>query len=383
MKLGVDVFLDSFEKDFSGQKLGLLTNITGVNKQLNSTIDLMYNSDLLNLHCLFSPEHGIRGNANEGEHLDSTVDEKTGLPVYSLYGEVREPTAEMLDGLDVVIFDLQDIGSRYYTFIYSMANMMKACAKYNVKFVVLDRPNPINGFQVEGNIVEDGFTSFVGLYPIPVRHGMTVGELANYFNEEYSIGCSLDVIQMQDWERKYYYDEMDLCWVAPTPNVTQIDMCVLYPGTCLIEGTNVSEGRGTTKPFEYVGAPFINADELTNAFNNLEIPGVKARPVFFTPHYQKFKGEPCAGVQLHVLDREKFNSFYTGVKLLEIIYNLYPNDIEFIKSLDDSQFYFLDLLAGTDQLRHALLVGKADDWLNETKPELERFIQKRDKYLMY
>ena len=383
MKLGIDVFLEKHVKDFEGQKVGLLTNTTGVNQQLDSTIDLFYENDSIDLRCLFSPEHGIRGNANEGEHLESSVDEKTGLPVYSLYGDTREPTKEMLYDLDVVFFDLQDIGSRYYTFIYSMANVMKSCAANGVEFAVLDRPNPINGLQVEGNLVQSEYSSFVGLYPIPVRHGMTVGELAVLFNNEFSIGCSLNVIKMENWTRSKYFDELNLSWVAPTPNVTQIDMCVLYPGTCLIEGTNISEGRGTTKPFEYIGAPFMDANELANAFNDLEIDGVKARPVYFTPHYQKFRGQFCEGIQLHVIDRERFNAFPTGVKLLETIYKLYPNNIEFIKSLDDEKHYFLDLLAGTSQLRDALVNGDIDEWLEDTRSELKRFETVRDKFLMY
>lgn len=381
MKLGLDVFLEETYRQFTNKRIGLVTNMTGVNHQLVPSIDLLYEHAEINLTALYAPEHGIRGDAKEGEQVESMVDPSTGLPVYSLYGETRKPTREMLEAVDVIVFDLQDIGSRYYTYIYTMAYVMEACQEYGKQFVVLDRPNPISGAVVEGNLVKEDVRSFVGLLPIPNRHGMTVAELALLFKNEFGYDCDLTVVPMQGWQRELYFDETELLWVAPSPNTTSIDMTLLYPGTCLIEGTNLSEGRGTTRPFEYIGAPFIEGAQLAKAFNDRNLPGVIARQTSFVPTYQKYLGEICSGIQLHIVDRKSFEAFHTGVVLLEIIANMYPDDFQFTKNENDK--YFIDLLAGTKQLRGFIAKGKAEEFKGSYQTELETFIKRKALYHLY
>ncbi|ALC92876.1 hypothetical protein AM500_17745 [Bacillus sp. FJAT-18017] len=382
MRIGLDVFFEKYVGKFTGKRLGLVTNMTGVNQRLVPTIDLFHGHPDLHLTALYAPEHGIRGSAKEGEKVQSAIDPYTGLTVYSLYGASKKPTKEMLESVDVVFFDLQDIGARYYTFIYTMASMMEACAESGKHFVVLDRPNPISGITVEGNLVEEQFRSFVGLYPIPNRHGMTVGEIALLYKHEFGIDCDLTVIPMEGWNRELYYDETGLFWIPPTPNTTGIDMATLYPGTCLVEGTNLSEGRGTTRPFEYVGAPYIDGYKLARAFNDKQLPGVLARPVSFIPTYQKHKEEACEGVQLHVVDRRELHSLKTGLALLEIIAELFPNDFAYVQ-YGENQRYMFDLLAGTDRLRNIILNGQVKDFLEQCEQQSEAFKKQRNPYLLY
>lgn len=381
MKLGLDIFLEEKYKLFQDQRIGLITNMTGVNHRLVPTIDLFAQHPHIQLAALYSPEHGIRGDAKEGEKVASAIDPYTKLPVYSLYGEQRKPTEAMLTDVDVLIFDLQDIGSRYYTYIYTMANVMEACGEYDKQFVVLDRPNPIGGLQVEGNLVEDNVRSFVGMFPIPNRHGMTVGELALLFKHEFHYTCDLTVIEMCGWRRGYYFDDTDLFWVSPSPNTTDLDMMLLYPGTCFIEGTNLSEGRGTIRPFEYIGAPFIDSYQLANAFNERNVPGVIARPTSFVPTYQKYKNKTCGGIQLHVGDRRQFNAFEAGVILLEVIQKMYPNEFRFVQH--ESGRYFFDLLAGTKKLRQQILEGDSQSFLEDCRKQVECFRKQRKAYLLY
>ncbi len=382
MKLGLDLFLEKHYQAFSNKKIGLVTNMTGVNEKLVPSIDLFYEHPHINLVALYGPEHGIRGDAKEGEQVESTIDPYTRLPVYSLYGSTKKPTKEMLDNVDVIVFDLQDIGSRYYTFIYTMAYMMEACAEFGKQFVVLDRPNPISGTAMEGNVVEEDVRSFVGLYPLLNRHGMTVGEIANFYKYEMGIQCSLTVIEMAGWKREMYFEETGLLWVPPSPNTTGIDMTLLYPGTCLIEGTNISEGRGTTRPFEYIGAPFIDGYKLARRLNEKKIEGVLARPISFVPFYQKYTNELCQGVQLHVTDRSKLSSLTAGLRLLETIVEMYPNDFKFNRH-GANEKYFFDLLAGTKSLRSRILNGNIDDFLHECKLQTDQFSKQREAYLLY
>ena len=381
MKLGLDIFLEKGFRQFKNKRIGLVTNMTGVNGKLTPTIDLIFEHPDIKLTALFGPEHGIRGDAKEGQLVESSIDPSTGLPVFSLYGKDRKPSKEMLDSLDVIIFDLQDIGSRYYTFIYTMAYVMEACAENGKHFVVLDRPNPITGEKVEGNLVEEDVRSFVGLYPILNRHGMTVGELAQLFKYEFGINCELTVVPMEGWKRSMYFDDTALFWVPPSPNTTNLDMTILYPGTCLIEGTNLSEGRGTTKPFEMVGAPFIDGQKLSKEFNNKKIAGLIARSTSFIPTYQKHKDEVCGGIQLHVTDRNKLNSLQAGIALLEIIAEMYPNDFNFISN--DNGKYFFDLLAGTKQLRKHVLNKTSNDFLLHCKEQVGSFQKLKEPYLIY
>ncbi|MCY9517729.1 exo-beta-N-acetylmuramidase NamZ family protein [Paenibacillus apiarius] len=377
MKLGVEVFLEKHANDYRGQRIGLVTNLTGVNHMLIPTIDLFHEHEHLGLTALFGPEHGIRGDAKEGEHVGSSVDKETGLPVYSLYGETRKPTPDMLQDVDVMVFDLQDIGTRYYTYIYTMAYVMEACGEQGIPFVVLDRPNPINGMTLEGNLVDEDCRSFVGLYPIPVRHGLTIGELAQLFKEQFGVRCDLTVIPMEGWSRKMHFDETGLLWVPPSPNASGLDMGLLYPGTCLVEGTNLSEGRGTAKPFEMVGAPFIDGYRLAKALNERRMPGILARPVSFVPTYQKHVGERCEGVQLHVTDRTALQSFSAGLQLLETITEMYPESFSY-KEAD-----FFDQLAGTKQLKPHIENGTTSSYVEQCQPVLSAFRKIACSYLLY
>ncbi|MBS4195983.1 exo-beta-N-acetylmuramidase NamZ family protein [Lederbergia citri] len=381
MRLGLDIFLEKNYRHFEGKRIGLLTNMTGVNEKLIPTIDLFFEHPHIHLTALYGPEHGIRGDAKEGEAVESTVDPYTGIPVFSLYGASKKPSKDMLDPVDVVVFDLQDIGARYYTFIYTMAYVMEACAEHGKEFVVLDRPNPISGTSMEGNLVEEEVRSFVGLYPLPNRHGMTVGEIALLYKHEFGIDCELTVVPMEGWERRMYYDETNLFWVPPSPNTTGLDMSILYPGTCLVEGTNLSEGRGTTRPFEYVGAQFVDGYKLAKAFNQKNLPGVLARPVSFVPTYQKHKDSVCEGIQIHVVDRHKIHALKTGLTLLEIIAEMYPNDFQF-NEYPNGKFFF-DLLAGTKRLRSLILNGRANVFLESCEEQVVQFQKQKEPYLLY
>ncbi|MBS4192460.1 DUF1343 domain-containing protein [Bacillus sp. FJAT-49705] len=380
MRLGLDLFLGNQFQSFKGMRVGLVTNMTGVNEKLVPSIDLFYEHPDIHLAALYGPEHGIRGDAKEGEAVESTIDPYTGVPVFSLYGASRKPSKEMLDPVDVIVFDLQDIGSRYYTYIYTMAYVMEACAEYGKHFVVLDRPNPISGSVMEGNLLEDGIRSFIGLYPIPNRHGMTIGEIALFYKHEMGINCELTVVQMDGWERQMFFDQTGLFWVQPSPNTTGLDMSILYPGTCLVEGTNLSEGRGTTRPFEYIGAPFIDGYRLAKKLNEQKIAGVLARPVSFKPVYQKHRDEVCEGVQLHVADRYAIHSLRTGLTLLETIAEMYPNDFKFVQH---NEKYTIDLLAGTKEIKDKILQKKTDEFLECCGEQLERFRKQIKPYQLY
>lgn len=347
--LGIDRIHD-FDTLFDGNNVGLITNQSGVNSQGISSIDVMYNNT--NLVALFAPEHGIEGLLDAGERYNSTIDPSTDLPVYSLYGSNLKPSADMLKGMDVLTFDIQDVGSRFYTYIYTMTNAMEACAKQNVSFVVFDRPNPLGG-AIEGNLLEDDYTSFVGMYPIPIRHGLTVGELAMYINDVYNIGCDLTVIPMENWHRELYYDDTTLTFTAPSPNMKTATTALVYPGTCLIEGTNISEGRGTKYPFELIGAPFVNPYVLADELNSYHLPGVTFIPSAFMPESSKFEDELCYGVRLHVEDKTTFEPVSTGISLLYAFKVLYEKDFEVTPWLNN--------LAGMDLLTIMDAIGEVDD----------------------
>lgn len=382
MEIGIDVFLKKHAENYKGKKVGLVTNLTGVNKQLDSIIDLLYHHPDIELTALYGPEHGIRGDAKEGEKVESSKDTLTNLPVYSLYGETRKPTKEMLADIDVMIFDLQDIGSRYYTYIYTMAYVMEACGENNIEFIVLDRPNPISGLKREGNVVDDNYTSFIGLVPIPNRHGLTIGELALLFKNEFNYSCDLTVVPMEGWTRSMYFEDTDLLWIPPSPNTTSIDMCILYAGTCLIEGTNLSEGRGTTQPFEIIGAPFIDGHQLAEKFNERKLEGIIARPVSFKPTYQKFNDEMCFGVQLHLTNRETIKPVASVIYLLKDIAQMYPNEFQFREETPSGKSFF-DLLAGNGALRKMISAGNVEPYFEEANEDLERFEKIMQPYLLY
>lgn len=382
-KLGVEVLLEEQKHLIEGKRVGLITNPTGVDQELNSIVDLLYNDPDVELTALYGPEHGVRGNAQAGEYVEFYMDETTGLPVYSLYGQTRKPTPEMLENVDVLLFDIQDVGTRFYTYIYTMAYAMEAAAENGKEFIVLDRPNPLGGQKVEGPVLDPAYASFVGNYPIPLRHGMTVGELAQLFNEEFDIGADLTVVKMEGWKRNMYYDETPLEFVLPSPNMPTLDTALVYPGAALIEGTNVSEGRGTTKPFELIGAPFVNSTELAAALNDLELPGVIFRAASFTPITSKHRGVLSHGIQIHVTNKNAYKPIETGLYIVKAIHDLYPEDFEF-RAENSAGISFFDNLIGNGWIREAIENGlSVKEMENQWKSDLNEFKQVRKEYLLY
>jgi uncharacterized protein YbbC (DUF1343 family) len=382
-RLGVEVLLQDRLDLIKNKRVGLITNPTGVDQKLNSIVDLLYHNPDVKLTALFGPEHGVRGSAQAGSYVDKYIDEQTGLPVYSLYGPTKKPTADMLKDVDVLLFDIQDVGSRYYTYIYTMAEAMEAAKENNIPIIVLDRPNPISGTKVEGPVLEDKYSSFVGEFPIPVRHGMTVGELAELFNKEFGIGADLTVVKMDGWKRNMYYDDTPLQFVMPSPNMPTLDTALVYPGACLIEGTNVSEGRGTTRPFELIGAPFIDGAALAEKLNSYHLPGVTFRDASFIPTFSKYTNELARGVQIHVTDRNSFKSFETGLSIVKTIHDMYPDKFQF-RTPNSSGISYFDNLVGNGSIRAGIEVGKSVEEMEaEWQPALDKFMNVRDKYLLY
>lgn len=377
VKLGIDN-IDEYLPVFAGKRVGLITNSTGMDSSYRSTVDVLY--EKVNLVALFAPEHGIRGAVQAGGTVGAVVDKRTGLPVYSLYGATKKPTPEMLENVDVLVFDIQDVGARAYTYIYTMAYAMQACKEQGKTMVVLDRPNPLGGLQVEGGVVKPGFESFIGLYPIPVRHGMTVGELAQMFNKEYGIDCDLVVVKMTGWKRSMYFTDTGLPWVMTSPNIPTPDTALVYPGTGLFGGTNVSEGVGTTRPFEFVGAPWLpDAEYLAWRLNRLALPGVIFRPTHFVPRFGLYQGEDCSGVQLHITDRQAFRPVSTAVQMLFIIKELGGENFAF-KRQGGSE-HSIDLASGDDALRTGRL-GE-EELLARWDEEALRFKEQSRKYYLY
>ena len=382
VRLGVEVLLEERLALLKGSRVGLITNHTGVDSQLRSTVDLLHQHPAIELVALYGPEHGIRGAAAAGEHVASDRDPVTGLPVFSLYGASKKPSPDMLEGVDALVYDIQDIGVRYYTYPYTLAYCMEAAKENGIAVVVLDRPNPIGGEVVEGNLLDPAFKSFVGLYPLPVRHGMTIGELARWFNN--TIGCDLTVVPMDGWKPTLWWNETSLPFVPMSPNSTGLDMATLYAGTCLFEGTNLSEGRGTTKPFEQVGAPWIDGRRLAEALSRLGLPGVLFRPVYFTPTFSKHKEQQCQGVQVHVVDRTAVRATELGLHMVKAIRDLYPVEFTWLPPYREGGHRFFDLLAGTDRWRLALEEGVTVAEIARTWPEERRpFMAQRDKALLY
>ncbi|MCY8233120.1 DUF1343 domain-containing protein [Priestia endophytica] len=378
VELGVETLFREHKDLLKGKRVGLITNPTGVDSELRSSVDLFAEDPDIELTALYGPEHGVRGDAQAGDKVDYYIDEKTGLPVYSLYGDTRKPTPEMLKNVDILVFDIQDVGARFYTYIYTMAYAMEAAKEKGIPFVVLDRPNPLGGEVVEGPVLEEKYSSFVGKYPIPLRHGMTVGELAQLFNEEFGIGADLTVVKMKKWKRSFDYDETNLPFVMPSPNMPTLETAFVYPGTGLIEGTNVSEGRGTTKPFELLGAPFINGTELSEKLNNLHLDGVKFRAASFTPSFSKHSGQLSHGVQVYVTDREKYKSVETGLHIVKTIHDLYGEEFSFNKSGN------FDLLIGNSWVREELEKGTdVEDIIAKWQRDTKDFKKVRKQYLLY
>ncbi len=364
------------------KRLALLTNPSGVNRQLELTADILSRDTTLNLVALLSPEHGIRGKAEAGESVVSGIDSATGLPVYSLYGKQRKPGKDLMDQVDLIIIDIQDVGIRAYTYIYTMALIMESAAEYGKDVLILDRPNPLGGEKTEGNILKKQFSSFVGMYPIPYRHGLTIGELALLFNTEFDIDCRLTVLPMKNYRRSMYWTDTGLPWVPTSPHVPHPETCFFLGATGTIgELSLISEGVGYTSPFEFVAAPWIDGRQLSEVLNSLNLPGVIFRPVFFRPYYGKFKGLDCAGVQLHIISYQNFNAYGTGLHILSAVARLYPDRLDL---LDESHLEMFSKVLGDDQILPAIISGTAIEKLEaEWQKELTKFKRIRNKYLIY
>ncbi|MCA3691925.1 MAG: DUF1343 domain-containing protein [Aquidulcibacter sp.] len=377
---GLEVLLGPKRALLAGKRVGLITNPTGVTRGLESAVDLMAQATDFKLAALFGPEHGVRGDAQAGAAVADHLDARTGLAAYSLYGATRKPTPAMLAGLDVLVFDIQDIGARYYTYPWTLGLVMQAAREAGIGVIVADRPNPIGGDKVEGPVLDPALASFVGAYPIPVRHGLTMGELALMMNKDFAIGCDLTVVTCTTWRRGKDFSQTGLPWVPPSPNMPTLDTAFLYPGTCLIEGTNLSEGRGTAKPFELIGAPFIDAPALAERLNQRKLAGVHFRPAYFTPTFSKHQGQLCAGVQIHLLDRASMAPVDVGLTLLLEVASLYGQDFSFLPGNPP----FFDRLAGLSWLRDAIVAGESLESIHARwQPELEAFKRKRLDWLLY
>jgi uncharacterized protein YbbC (DUF1343 family) len=385
--LGLERLLEEQIVDLKGARVGLICNQASVDHDFRHAADLIHQQSDIDLRVLFGPQHGIRGDVQDNMiETAHSVDRRTRLPVYSLYSETRVPIEDMLDKVDALVFDMQDVGCRIYTFVYTLANCMRAAVTFDKKVVVCDRPNPINGVSVAGNILETEYASFVGQFPLPTRHGMTVGELARMFNEHFGIGCDLEIVPMNGWRREFWHDDTDAPWVLPSPNMPTLDSATVFPGTVHFEGTQVSEGRGTTKPFELIGAPYIDPDDYADALNALNLPGVYFRSCAFQPTFQKHAGVTCGGVQIHVIDRAAFEPVFTGVAMVKLIHDMYPN--EFRWKLPPYEYVYdknpFDVISGTNKIREAFEQGVELDAIAETwKRPLLEFKQLRESFLIY
>lgn len=383
VKLGIEVLLADRLDLINGKKIGLITNQTGVDSHLRSSIDLLFAVPGVKLSVLFGPEHGIYGGVQNA--VENSRDVKTGLPVYNLSGEKKAPSPESLRGIDTLIFDLQDIGSRTYTYISTMEACMETAAKEKIKFIVLDRPNPVNGLIVDGPVLEDDFKSFIGIGPIPYMHGMTIGELAFYFNKEFGINCDLEVVKMQGWQRSMSWKDTGLIWVPTSPHIPEPDTPWFYPITGgLSDLYAVSEGVGYTLPFKIVGAPWMDAEKFSRVLNDSNIPGVYFQPFYFKPYYGNFKDEFCKGVRIIITDENKIKPFLTGLYIMESLKKLYPDrfNLKLDGKTPNSQSF--DKVMGTDRIRLMLEKGIPVGKIEESyKPGLNDFIKIRAKYLLY
>jgi len=387
MQTGLDRLPRYSSKLLKDKRIGLLAHPASVDKNFRHCLEILKKEMRAEVAALFGPEHGFSGQAQDMEGVKSK--EQGPLHVYSLYGSTLEslkPKEDWFKNIDVLVVDLQDVGSRYYTFIYTLAFCMEVAGKTGTQVVVLDRPNPINGYQVEGNLVQDPFRSFVGQFPLANRHGLTLGELAQLFKGEHGISCELQVVPMKGWHRRRYMDELKLPWVLPSPNMPTVETAVVYPGMCLLEGTELSEGRGTTRPFEIFGAPFIDSEALVKRLKEFRLPGVRFRPLNFQPTFQKHAEKTCGGAQIHVTRRKVFKSLLTGVAVLKAVHDLYPDQFqwrhrayEFVEDIPA-----IDLLAGSDQLRKQIESGASLKEIERSwEGEQKRFLNIRRPYLLY
>jgi uncharacterized protein YbbC (DUF1343 family) len=380
VRAGIDVLLLQGAGPLAGRRVGLITNHTGRAADGRSTIDVLHEHPDLELVGLFAPEHGIRGVAEAGETIAGGRDARTGLPIHSLYGETRTPTAGMLEGIDALAFDIQDIGTRYYTYVWTMALAMRTAAEAGRRFVVLDRPNPLGGVHVQGNVLDSAYATFVGLYPVPMRHGLTAGELAHLLNAVYGYGADLHVVKVSGWRREQWFDMTGLPWEAPSPNMPDLESATHYPGTCLFEGTNLSVGRGTSLAYQQLGAPWLDAERIVQQLDGMALPGVHFEAVTFTPTSPgdgKFSGETVRGMRLRVTDRATYDPTLTATAVLTVIRALHPEQLTF-------NVRHFDRLAGTDRLRLGILAGENMESLTaDWQTQLAEFERVRSTHLLY
>lgn len=385
--IGLEIFIQSDKVVTEHEKIGVLTNQASVDHRLRHNRVILQKKFGNRLTTLFSPQHGFYSEQQDNMiESDHHIDDQTGLTVYSLYGEVRKPTREMFADIDTLVIDLVDVGTRVYTFLYTMAYCLEAASEFDRKVIVLDRPNPIGGALVEGNLLESACSSFVGLYPLPMRHGMTFGELAHFINSEFNIGAELQVVSMEGWQRSMNYEDTGVPWVFPSPNMPTPATALVYPGQVIWEGTNISEGRGTTFPFEIFGSPFLQQEKILTELGSEELGGCYLRPLRFIPTSGKWANELCQGFQLHVTDPEVFRPYQTSLILLQKILLLYPEDFRYKQPPYEYEYTRLplDCILGSEKLRRDIEAGESIAALeNEWQPDVDSFIRKRERYLLY
>jgi uncharacterized protein YbbC (DUF1343 family) len=374
VRVGVDVLEAENFDPLRGQRVALITNQTGVDSRGTRTLDVLRNAPSVKLVALFSPEHGIGGDS-QANKINDSIDPLSALPIYSLYGDTRRPTDEMLKGIDLLVFDIQDAGVRFYTYITTMAYSMEAAASHHIPFVVLDRPDPLGGEIIEGPMLDPGHSSFTGYFPVPVRYGMTIGELARMFNTENHIGADLQVVPTRNWSRRESYDQTGLFWISPSPNLRTVNETFLYPGLEILQAGGVSVGRGTDTPFEVLGAPWIDAEAFTTELNRRTIPGVRFETTRFSPREAPYKNESCRGVRIRLTDRDVFRSLRLGLEIADALNRMYPEQFQLQKIMT---------LLGSQSTIDRLMRGDAPkDIIAGWSADLEKFREMRDKYLLY
>ena len=385
VKTGIEVLRERNFDVLLGKRVGLCTNPTGVDRNLVSTIDILHDAENVNLVALYGPEHGVRGNVYAGDHVDNEVDLRTGLKMYSLYGKTAHPTQEMMDEIDVMVYDIQDIGCRSYTYISTMGNLMEACQKYGKELVVLDRPNPLGGKKIEGCLVEDGFYSFVSRFAIPYIYGQTPGELALYLNAKAANPCKLTVVEMEGWTRNMTWEDTGLEWIVASPHVPHGRTAIYYPVTGIFgEFYYINIGVGYTMPFEVMGAPWVNADSLASALNALELPGVVFRGLHYKPYYSVFKGENIQGVQIHITDYEKVALSEIQFYVVQEMMRLWGNQHDWFAECDQKRFSMFNKVCGTDKIKE--LFGKRYRWEDAKAywdKDVEKYREESSKYYLY
>lgn len=379
----ITVGIDSFLKENTCKKkrIGLITNQTGITSEGVPTWKAI-RSEGYDLSVIFGPEHGFRGNAQDAVPVED--DDYNGIRVISLFGSRLSPAPEMLKELDLLLYDIQDIGCRYYTYLYTLALSMKTCEKTKTDLIVLDRPNPISFLPVEGNMIREEYSSFVGGYGLTNIHGMTTGEFALYLKEFYYRKVNLRVIPVDSYNRSIPFYKTELPWVSPSPNIPSLTTAAIYPGSCLFEGTNVSEGRGTTRPFEIIGAPWINGENLREQLSELHLPGISFTSLFFTPVFSKYSGKPCSGICIHILDNNVFKPLYTGLSLLYTVRNMYPAMFKWKPDWENKSSFFIDRLTGSASVREMIDRGAdASEIYSELCTDKEIFLERRSRILLY